>query len=440
MNVLKRTLWSLLLLCVPALAQSDMAALTRDRAVALAVAADPWLAGSSYRQQALSDEAAAADSLPDPRINMTAGNLPLDTFDINQEAMTQFTVGVSQAFPRGDSRALAAQQKVRLAEQEPLLRADRAAQVERTVTQLWFAAYLAQETIALVEHSRGLFRQLYDAARLRYAAALGTTRQQDLVRAQLELTRLEDRLIGLQERRAAAQRRMAEWIGDSALLPLLAPDVSGSVEVPAALGATQQYRDLIVRHPALQALDKRVESMSAEVELARQGYKPAWGVSAQYGYRDDDPLGRDRADLFSVGVTFDLPLFTADRQDRQVGAATARVEALRTDRQLLARQLLAELQTALARLQRVQEREALYAQQLLPQMADQAEAALAAYNNDDGDFAEAVRARIAELDARMESLTISVERRQLLAQVDYLLVAADRDRSEPTVNSAGAKQ
>tara|TARA_R110000772_G_scaffold217948_3_gene328549 strand:- start:48282 stop:49595 length:1314 start_codon:yes stop_codon:yes gene_type:complete len=437
MNVLKRALWSLLLLCVPALAQSDMAALTRDRAIALAVAADPWLAGSAYRQQALSDEAAAANSLPDPRINMTAGNLPLDTFDINQEAMTQFTVGVTQAFPRGDSRALAAQQKVRLAEQEPLLRADRAAQVERTVTQLWFAAYLAQETIALVEHSRGLFRQLYDAARLRYAAALGTTRQQDLVRAQLELTRLEDRLVGLQERRAAAQRRMAEWIGDSALLPLLAPDVSGSVEVPAT---TQQYRDLFVRHPALQALDKRVEAMSTEVELARQGYKPAWGVSAQYGYRDDDPLGRDRADLFSVGVTFDLPLFTADRQDRQVGAATARVEALRTDRQLLARQLLAELQTALARLQRVQEREALYAQQLLPQMADQAEAALAAYNNDDGDFTEAVRARIAELDARMESLTISVERWQLLAQVDYLLVAADRDRSQPTVNSAGAKQ
>ena len=116
MNFLKRALWSLLLLCVPALAQSDMAALTRDRAIALAVAADPWLAGSAYRQQALSDEAAAANSLPDPRINMTAGNLPLDTFDINQEAMTQFTVGVSQAFPRGDSRALAAQQKVRLAE------------------------------------------------------------------------------------------------------------------------------------------------------------------------------------------------------------------------------------------------------------------------------------------------------------------------------------
>ena len=74
MNFLKRALWSLLLLCVPALAQSDMAALTRDRAIALAVAADPWLAGSAYRQQALSDEAAAANSLPDPRINMTAAH------------------------------------------------------------------------------------------------------------------------------------------------------------------------------------------------------------------------------------------------------------------------------------------------------------------------------------------------------------------------------
>ncbi|MDP4652204.1 MAG: TolC family protein, partial [Haliea sp.] len=125
-----------------------------------------------------------------------------------------------------------------------------------------------------------------------------------------------------------------------------------------------------------------------------------------------------------VGVTFDVPLFTGDLQDKQVGAAVARVEALRTDRQLLARRMLAELETALARLQRLDERSALYAERLMPQMANQADAALAAYNNDDGDFAEAVRARIAELDAQVESLGLSIARQQMLAEIDYLLVAA----------------
>ena len=38
--------------------------------------------------------------------------------------------------------------------------------------------------------------------------------------------------------------------------------------------------------------------MTTGVELAHQKYKPEWGVSAQYGYRADDPTGRGRADFF----------------------------------------------------------------------------------------------------------------------------------------------
>ena len=90
-----------------ALAQPVSESLTLEEAVALAVEADPWLAGSKHTQQALNDEATAAASLPDPRVSLMAGNFPVDSFDINQEAMTQLSVGVTQMFPRGDSLALA---------------------------------------------------------------------------------------------------------------------------------------------------------------------------------------------------------------------------------------------------------------------------------------------------------------------------------------------
>ena len=169
------------------------------------------------------------------------------------------------------------------------------------------------------------------------------------------------------------------------------------------------------------AFDQRIEAMQTGVELAQQKYKPEWGLTAQYGYRDDDPMGRDRADLFSVGVTFDLPLFTGNRQDKDVSAATSRAEALRTDKLLMARKLMAQLDTMLVQIQRLNQRRTLYDQQLLPQMAEQAEAALTAYNNDDGDFAEAVRARIAELNAKIDFLTIRVDRLKTIAELNYLL-------------------
>ena len=98
-------------------------------------------------------------------------------------------------------------------------------------------------------------------------------------------------------------------------------------------------------HPAVLASERYIDSVATDVELARQKYRPSWGLSAQYGYRTEDPLGRDRDDLVSFGLTFDLPLFRSDRQDRQVNAAVARESAAWTDRTLLIRRLVAELES-----------------------------------------------------------------------------------------------
>ncbi|MBU1310762.1 MAG: TolC family protein [Gammaproteobacteria bacterium] len=417
-------------------AQTFPEPLKLEQAVALAVDADPWLTGSQFTQEALNDEAIAAATLPDPRVSLMAGNFPVDTFDLNQEAMTQLSVGVSQMFPRGDSLALAQHQKQQLAEQHPLLRLDRKAKVSAMVSQLWLEAFKAQESIRLIEQDRALFEQLVDAAKAGYSSALGRARQQDVIRAQLELTRLEDRLTMLRQQQQAAQKRLTEWIGAPATVPL-APvlptqSLSRPLSVPTIKQASEHTRyEWIRHHPALRALDQRIDATQTGVDLAKQKYKPEWGLTAQYGYRDSDPMGRDRADLFSVGVTFDLPLFTGNRQDKEVSAAVNRTEAIKTEKHLLGRRLMAELETASVQLARLDERQALYTDQLLPQMAEQAEASLSAYNNDDGDFAEAVRARIAELNAKIDALAIAVDRQKTIAQINYLLAEASFDDARP---------
>jgi outer membrane protein TolC len=359
-----------------------------------------------------------------------AGSFPVDTFDVNQEPMTQLGVGLSQMFPRGDSRALGRVQKEQLSAQEPLLRVDRQARVAATVARLWLDEYRAQESIRLIDRNRTLFDYLVDAARSSYSAALGRARQQDLIRAQLELTRLEDRLTDLYLRQESAQRQLSEWVGSSAGLPLVRelPDIAVALplrELEARSDNEQLAYELLQGHPALEAFDQRIAAMSTGVDLARQKYKPEWGVMAQYGHREEDTAGQGRADLLSLGVTVDLPVFTGNRQDRELDAAVARAEALKTDKLLLARQMVAELRAGVVKLRRLGERNALYAEELLPQMAEQADAALTAYNNDDGDFAEAVRARIAELDARLAALSLAVERQQVIAQINYLLAGAD---------------
>ncbi|HIM10974.1 TPA: transporter, partial [Candidatus Poribacteria bacterium] len=162
----------------------------------------------------------------------------------------------------------------------------------------------------------------------------------------------------------------------------------------------------------------------------KQQYKPQWGVNASYAYRDDMPSGDNRADLFSVGVTFDLPLFTENRQDKQVAASIAEKEAVRTEKLLLTKQMISEIEKELRQLKRLSERQSIYKEQLLTQTHDHAEASLTAYTNDDGDFSEVVRARIAMLNARISALKIDVDALKTVTRINYFF-AQSHSKSAP---------
>ncbi|MFC7296501.1 TolC family protein [Marinobacter aromaticivorans] len=409
--------------------------LALEEAIDIAVRGDPWSAQSIQLQKALLDESVAAAALPDPRITLGAANLPTDTFDTRQEGMTQAIIALSQRFPRGDSRYLARDKKKELAESQSFQRENRQELVIRSVTDLWLELWKTQESVRLIESNRGLFEQLADVAEAGYTSTMNGSRQQDIIRASLELTRLDDRLTALHSRMETAQEELGEWIGTDTFRLRVSERIPPNLLARLPSTAFDVSDTALISHSSIRATDQLIDAGAIDIELARQAYKPEWTVSAQYGYREKAPNGQDRADLFSVGIGFDLPIFTGNRQDRTVSAAIARVEAAKSDRMLQVRRIKAEARAAAARIRRLDDRIRLYEQSLLPQTREQANAALSAYNNDDGDFAEAVRARIAELNAQVELIQMTAERAKNLASLRYLTAGASGSPSFSLKNS-----
>jgi outer membrane protein TolC len=422
---------------------SAQAATSLAQAVTTAQQNDPWIAGSQHRQHALESESTAASTFPDPIMNVGFANLPTDSFNFDQEAMTQFKVGVTQMIPRGDSTELAQRRLQLLSFQQPHMRQDRRERVAVLVTEIWLDVFKATETIRMIEEDRSLFEHLVDVAQSSYSTAMGRTRQQDLIRAQLELTRLEDRLTVLHEHLDTSRSRLVEWLypqapaGDmqwSARLPkpIQLTDTLPELTLsrPALVfgepqATTTEMAEVLVQHPAIQSIDTKIDASDTSIQLAEQKYKPEWKLTASYGYREDAPTGIDRADLFSFGVAFDLPLFTSNRQDKQVQSAIAYTEAIRTERSLALRNMMAGFEAQRARLIRIEERRDLYQSRLLEEMHEQAEASLTAYTNDDGDFAEAVRSRIDELNARIDALDIDIQRLKTIQQINYYFAKSE---------------
>jgi outer membrane protein TolC len=419
--------------------------LSFEQTIRIAQNNDPWLTGSSHKQNALESMSIAVNTLPDPKMSISIANLPVNGFDFSQEGMTQAKVGISQMFPRGDTLEIKSQQLKTQSEAYPYQRKDRESKVAVIVGTLWLDAYRVEQSIALIERSRALFEQLVGVAEASYSSAVGKTRQQDIVRSQLELTRLEERLDILGQQKYRFKGMLSQWLttfsdeqashNDTFLesdFTLHNIDLSQTLPLIDLVNTDLVLDDKYLKpielikyfsnHPSVIAIEMKVSAFKTGIKLAKQKHKPEWGVNASYGYRADDPFSRSRADLFSVGVTFDLPLFTESRQDKEVQSAISETEAVKTEKLLLLRQLLGSYISAKGRLLRLIDRKIRYKTKLLPQIYDQAEASLTAYTNDVGDFFDVVRARISVLNAEIDELTLNVEEQKIRLELNYLFV------------------
>jgi outer membrane protein TolC len=451
--------------------------LSFEQSINIAQRHDPWLLGNNYQQSALQSLSNAQSSLPDAKVSLSLANLPIDTFNFNQEAMTQFTLGISQVFPRGDSLALNRQYQQSKSEAFPFQRQDRSEKVAVTVGSLWLEIYKMDQTSKLISESYVLFEQLVSAAQARYSAGIGNVRQHNIVRAQVELTLLQERLAKIQQHRSALQGVLLAWfvnveqlqnqptnklsnipsnIPSNALLPVLSAD-NISTEIVTLVGempvimmrnsdavssinqlSIENFQHFFYQHPAVLAFDKQLQASKTSVLLAKQRHQPQWGLNASYGYRSDDMMNDTRSDLFSIGVSLDMPLFSNDRNDKYVDASIASNEAMKTEKWLLVRQLFSTYASAKARLLVIQQRLSLYQKVLVPQVSNLANVALNAYKNDDGEFSQVVKARITVLNTQIEKLALEIDQQKLILEINYVFASA-ADSSQYENNQAGSE-
>ncbi|USD30829.1 TolC family protein [Pseudoalteromonas sp. SCSIO 43201] len=414
--------------------------MTLENAIKVAIQHDPWLKSSNHRRSAMLSMSREALSYPDPQVSVATMNLPVDSWEFNQEGMTQLKVGVMQMLPRGDSLEIKSTQLKLNANKQPILQLDRQAQVRRDVSLLWLDMVQAKKTLSLIERDSVLFEQMVEIANASYANAVGPTRQQDVIRAQLEVMQLDDKRSAAFQQLNIAKAKLEQWLLDDSLynkktLPISIEDHITLPKIPFLApqflreghGDSQTLVQYLARHPQVVAADVTTYQAEQGIKLAEQAYKPQFALNASYAFRDDAPNKMSRSDFFSVGVSFDLPLFTDSKQDQAKAAAIAEFEATKTDRLIVLKQLFANLNGEIQSIQRLQQRRFLYEKAIVAQSAEQAEAALTAYTNDDGDFAEVVRARIAKLNAQLSALAIDIALLKAVVRSNYYLTQVAKE-------------
>jgi len=267
-----------------------------------------------------------------------------------------------------------------------------------------------------VRRSKKLFLQLVDITQSQYAA--GQQRQQNVIGAELELGMLEDRLDDIKSKQDSNRAKLARLIGQQYASQELDEALPQFVSLPA----TAQHITRLQQHPLMLSQNAMVANSQYQIEMARQEYKPNWMVGLAWGFRDgNNPNGSERADFVSAMVSFDMPLFTANRQDKNVAASRLRHQASLQSREDKLRELQQELAETLAGWQSSTERLARYERTIVPQAKENAKAALYAYQNRRGEFTALVRARITELETELKQTRLQIDYLKAHARLLYLL-------------------
>lgn len=363
----------------------------------LALTQQPLLEAQAQAVTAARANAVAAAQLPDPKLTVGLADWPIEgaeRYSLRRDDFTMVTAGVTQDFPRAEKRRLRGargEHEAELAEQ--VLTANRL-MVARDAGLAWLNAWKPERSLELLRASAREAELQVQATEIAYTAGRAT--QAEVLAARVSLELLRDEAADAEQQAQDARGELSRWIGnDEARRPLSTALPSWAPPVPLADSLAK-----LRAHPHLNAETRRVAILEDDVALAKQAYKPDWGVELGYGHRPDF------ADFVSVNVTVDLPVFTGNRQDPGLGAKLAEQEQAAQARADMFRQEEAELRRHWESWQRLQDRVTRFDSVILPQSAQRTAAALAAWQAGQGTLAAVLDARRMALDNRMKRLDL----------------------------------
>lgn len=266
--------------------------------------------------ESLKEEIPFAGSLDDPRLGFAIVNLPVDSFRFDQTPMTQKQIFIAQKFPWFGKLDLKSQRAaLKVIRQQAVLDARRL-ELARNIAVAYYELGFVATSLQINARLNDIVDQRLGVAETRYATGKGL--QQDVLQAQVELSKLLDEKIQLDKRRRTLEDQINELLNRANYTPVQLPSDLSYPDLQLEVKALQALA--LKRNPGLKIRQADISIAEKEIELARKDYWPDMDVRLAYGQRQHDRAGKGLPDLVTGSVTMNIPLWQKTRQDSKLAA------------------------------------------------------------------------------------------------------------------------
>jgi cobalt-zinc-cadmium efflux system outer membrane protein len=366
--------------------------ITEQAAVEMIVRNNPGLAEMQARANAAAAIPSQAGTLPDPMLSFNALNLPTNTFNLSQEPMTQLQIGLSQSIPFPGKLALKEEAAQHEAEAISNSVEELRLSLVRDVKSTWWQLFYLDRALDIVRLNQDLLRQFVKIAETKYKVGQGL--QQDVLLAQVELSRLLDQEIQLTGARSNEAARFNALLNRPGNKAVTVPR-EAATHLPEIPEEDKLYRLAEEARPLLAQQRSRIDAARSRLDLAEKDYYPDFNLNAGYGFRSgNNTNGSARANFATFGLAMNLPIYTERKLDKAVDQRNAELLGQTYNLQDTWLQVQRMITSARADFEQARDQVSLFNTGIIPQSRQTVNSMFAGYQVNKVDFLNLVRAQL----------------------------------------------
>jgi len=287
------------------------------------------------------------------------------------------------------------------------------------VKDAYYEYYYLAKSVAVTKENIALIKHIESVGRSRYKVATAT--HPDVIRAQVETGKLEDRYQTLLDLRQPIVARLNAALNRPAEADIPWPSEVSIEDVNAV--DKDLLVELVAENPELKALDFEIDGKRRAIDLAKKDYYPDINLGLNFIDTDRSSVGNpsdNGKDPVVAMISLNLPLWRG-KYDAGVREARARYYAARQDRQEKTNSLSSELKLALYRLRDAKRKIDLYGDALLPKARESLKVTESSFRAAAGSFTDLIDAQRILLEFALAYERALANCAQSLAKVEMLV-------------------
>ncbi|HZS93373.1 MAG TPA: TolC family protein [Chloroflexota bacterium] len=390
---------------IPAAAAAQETRLSLDNLITEVMENNPEVRAARERWEAAKTIVPQVQTLPDPKVQLGYQRMPM------VEPLQGAVYGFGQEIPFPGKLRLRGEVAQREAER---LERDYQATRLRVIAALkqnYFDLHFVHKAIEIVDKNKQLLIQFEKTAKARYT--VGRAAQQDVFRAQVEISRVLDRLAVLEQQKESLHAAINRILNRPPAAPLGTPEEIRVALLPFPLDELSRRAEAL--SPILQASAKGVERGEQAVALAKREYFPDFDVTA-LGLRND----RINDNGYQVMLGIRIPLYYATKQRQGVNQALAGLTSAREDLSASRQEVLFRVKDAFVQAQRAERLVMILRDAIIPQATLALQSAQAGYGVGKVDFLTLLNSLLTLQENELELHGEMVAHEKALARLEEL--------------------